>query len=944
MKHTTKYIFSVIAASLCIYTAQGQMPSDSLDNKVQPLVKIAYEEQPRWQVAGALSSVSGTDLQKSFTSNVATTLYGRIPGLWTAQGSGEPGNDSPSLLSRGISTFGGGSGMLFVIDGIPSTQDFFQQLVPQEIESITLLKDATATAIYGQRGANGVLMITTRRGQISPLKASFSAQYGIQQADRLPDFLGAYDYARLYNEARSNDGMDPMYSTDDLQHYRSHDNPLSYPDVNWYDQLLRQNAPLANYNFTARGGTNIVQYNVLFNAITNNGIYKRTENVSDFTKNQAYVRYNFRTNVDVALARRLSLMVTLSGSVEDKTTPGVNETTDAVFTEMASIPPNAFPVKVPNVAGGAGGNAMYSNPWADITESGYVSYRARTMQASAKLTGDLGFIVPGLKIAASLGFNSYFKSFSNKTRTYTRYSADGEKISGDETALVANENNAADWQNNVTQGFLTYNRTFNSLHYVDALLIAYYDNESHINNYIYNDPLNNTPMPFKNAGWGGHFSYGFDQRYVAEFSFGYSGYDNFAPGHRFGFFPAGAIGWVASNEKFLKDNQWLTYLKFRISYGLTGNYNTGSSRFPYLQYYEGGPTYFFGTANTGVGSYIQGPAATVDATWEKEKQANVGVELGLLKKINFKFDYFQRNRYDILDKPYSDIPDFLGLNLPNLNVGKVDNKGFETSLRYDGKKGDWSYFAEGSLWYAHNNITYRSEEPQPYDYLYTAGHPVNQMFGLEAIGFFADQNDITNSPKQTFADVQPGDIKYKDQNGDGVIDNNDMKAIGYPTPEFFAGLRLGLNYKGFDFDMFFQGAAHRSVYWSGMYYQAFQNYGKIASMALNRWAYDPDNGIDTRATATYPRLSSINNQNNYQNSTFWLKNGDYIKLRSVELGYSLPKQWVSSLRFENIRLFLNGTNLFSLDHMKGLMDPESSSGGIGYPVLRTFSAGLNIQL
>ena len=942
MKHTVKYILSVITASLCIYSAQGQTPSDTL--KEQPLVKIAFEELPGWQVTGALSSVGGTDLQKSFTSNVATTLYGRIPGLWTAQGGGEAGNDSPTLLSRGVSTFGGGSGMLIVIDGIPSTQSFFQQLTPQEIESVTLLKDAAATVIYGQRGANGVLMVTTRRGQISPLKASFSAQYGLQQADRLPDFLGAYDYARLYNEARHNDGMDPMYSADDLAHYRSHDNPLFYPDVNWYDQLLRSNAPLANYNFTARGGTEVVKYNVLFNAITNGGIYKRTANVSDFTKDQAYVRYNFRTNVDVALARRLSLMVTLSGSVEDKTTPGANETTDVVFNEMASIPPNAFPVKVPDVPGGAGGNSMYSNPWADIAESGYVSYRARTMQASAKLIGDLGFITPGLKIAASLGFNSYFKSFSNKTRTYTRYSPSGDVVSGVETPLVANENNAAEWRNNVSQGFITYNRTFNRLHYVDALLVAYYENQTLMNNYIWNDPANNTPMPYKNGGTGGHFSYSFDQRYVAEFSFGYSGYDNFAPGRRFGFFPAGALGWVASNEAFLKNNPWLTYLKLRLSYGLTGNYNTGSARFPYLQYYGGGGNYFLGPDNSGVSTLIQGASATPDATWEREKQANIGVELGLLKKINFKFDFFNRNRFDILDKPYSDIPDFLGLNLPNLNVGRVNNKGFETSLRYDGKKGDWTYFVEGSLWYAHNQITYRSEQPQPFDYLYSTGHPVGQMFGLVALGFFADQNDIDNSPKQTFANVQPGDIKYKDLNNDGVIDNNDMRAIGYPIPEFFGGLRLGCNYKNFDFDLFFQGSAHRSVYWNGMYFQAFQNYGKIASMALDRWAYDPDNGIDTRATANYPRLSSTNNQNNYQTSTFWLKNGDYLKLRSVELGYSFPKRWVSSLKFENIRLFLNGTNLFSLDHMQGLMDPESISGGVGYPVLRSFSAGLTIQL
>ncbi|MCD7974028.1 MAG: TonB-dependent receptor [Candidatus Azobacteroides sp.] len=932
MKYNIKNILSVIMAGMSFCAvSQAQEEVTGIPNPEDTSVEVAYGTQPEWQVTGAISSVKGDELSNSFTSNVANTLYGRLPGLIMQQGHGEPGADQPTMLSRGKATFTGNSDMLVIIDGLPSSITFFQQLTPQEIETVSLLKDASARAIYGNRAANGVLMVTTKRGVVAPLELNFSIQYGIQQAPRLPDFLGSYDYARLYNEALQNDGEAPRYSQEALDAYRTGSNPQQYPNVNWYRQVLRDVAPMANYNFNTKGGSEDVRYFVLFNVLDNRGLYKRTEKETEFTKNQSYIRYNFRTNIDIQLSKRLSMVANLGGTVEDKTNPGVDETAENVLRNAAAIPPNAFPA---SVNGSPGGSAMYSNPWADISRRGYVSYNGRAAQASARLIGDLGMITPGLSISGVVGFNSYFKSFSKKSREYARYGMDGTKY-GENTSYSGNERDAYQWRNYVLQGFLNYERTF-GVHGVDAMLMANYDDYSQTNNY--NDSSRSSVLPYKSAGMGGRVTYAFDKRYIAEFSFGYTGDDNLLRGKRFGFFPAASLGWVLSNESFLKNNSIVDFLKLRGSYGLTGNSDTGGSRFPYNQYYNWAG-YNLGTSNMGVDGLVQGTLANPDATWEKDKMWNIGVDATLIRNLSFSFDYFHQKRYDILAYPAGTVPDFFGGSVPYMNVGEVENKGFEAVVRYDGKSKEVEWFVEASGWFARNKILYSAEEPRLYDYLYRIGNRINQPFGLVAIGFFQDEEDIANSPVQTFADVQPGDIKYKDMNNDGVIDDNDQCPIGYNNyPELTMGFHAGVTYKGFDLDLFFQGAVNRSVYWDGKYYQAFQDNGSASSVALGRWTKE------TAASATYPRLSASDNQNNYAYSSFWMKNGNFLKLRSLELGYTLPKELTQKISIQKARVFFNGTNLFSIDNMEGMMDPESISGGIGYPVMRTFSLGLHIQL
>lgn len=892
--------------------------------------KVAYGMQPKWMTTGAVSSVRGNEL-KSFVPNIANMLNGRIPGLVVQQWGCEPGADSPAMNARGVNTYGSGTGLFIVIDGFQSTEAYFQQLTPQEIESITLLKDASATAIYGSKGANGVLLITTKRGTSDKIKINFSIQSGFQQPFRLPEFLGAYDYATLYNEALVNDGKSPFYTPMDLEAYKTGNDPIFHPDVDWYGTILRKAAPITNYNFTASGSNEYFRYFVLLNVLDDRSLYRKAGNVSDFSKNGTYTRYNFRTNIDVKLSKRLQGAITLGGTIEDKTNPGTSENTSGMFDLMSSIAPNAFPVYVST--GMYGGNSMYSNPLGDLMQTGYTSYNGRSLQAIFQLKGDLGFITPGLSVNGAVGFNTYFKSYSKKSRQYARYSVDRDNADeiiyttyGQNTSLAGDESSSSQWRDYSLQASLNYNRTFNGLHNIDAIYLGSY------NDYV----VTGTDLSYKNIAMGGRVTYSYDKRYIGEFSFGYNGTENFPKGHRFGFFPAGSLGWILSNEAFLKGNPILNYLKLRASYGIVGNDNIGGIRYMFDQYYDG-YGYHLGNSNNVQDGLVQGKLANPDVTWEKEKKFNVGFEATLVNKIDVSFDYFIQKRSNILSQPYRTVPDYLGISRPDINIGKVDNKGLETSIRYNGiGKKDLTYFVETSLWYAKNKVVYNAEAIQENEYLYGTGRIVGQPFVLEAIGFFKDEDDILKSPTQTFTDVRPGDIKYKDQNKDGKIDSNDYYPIGYTSmPQITLGLHGGITFKGFDMDIFFQGAANRTVYCGGKYYHAFQNDGKISSIALGRWT------PETAETATYPRLSSENNLNNYQASSFWQKNGNFLKLRSLEIGYTLPFQLSRKINLEKVRIFANGTNLFSLDHMDGFTDPETMSG---YPALRIISFGLSIQL
>ena len=887
---------------------------------------VAYGTQPAWTVSGAISTVNGSELLKSFTPDLGNTLYGRLSGLTVRQGGGEPGLDSPTLNARGLNTFGTGTGILVIVDGFESV---FNNLTPYEIETITLLKDASATAMYGSKGSNGVLLVTTKRGNESPLKVNFTVQQGFSSPTHLPKFLGSYDYAKLYNEGLVNDGKPEYYTTTDLDAYKNGTDPYFHPDVNWYNEVLRKTVPISNYNLNFAGGDKSIRYFVMLNVMNNNGLYIKSGDLSENSINSNYSRFNFRSNVDINVGKRLLASVIVGGSVEQKDNPASNNT-NALFNTMASIPPNAFPVYNPNKT--IGSSLLYSSPLGDILNKGFYSSNSRTYQAILKLTEQLDMITPGLSVSGAITFNNYFTYYSNKSRDYIKFSiskdAFGDSIYtpiGQNTSLTSNESTSSLWRNFAVQAFLNYNRTI-GLNKVDAMVMV---NQS-------NYTVGSNELPYNDAGMYGRATFTNNDKYIGEFSFGYNASEAFQKGHRWGFFPAVSVAWVASNEAFLKGNSLVNFLKIRGSYGMVGNDNIGGSRFPFYQDYDGGSSYYTGTSNSAVSTIGEGQIANANATWEKQKQMNFGLEATLLNRIDLSLDIFNQDRYDILATPYKTLPRFLGMSMPDLNVGKTNNKGFEAIVRYNSDQTkDLQYFVQADVWYAQNKIVYNAEATQLFDYLYRTGHQINQPFTYESLGFFKDAADISSSPKQPWQEVVPGDIKYKDQNGDGIIDQQDLYPIGNTSlPSLTAGVHLGLKYKGFDLDIMLQGVSGRTVFLGGNYFYAFQNNTKVSEIALGRWT------PATAASATYPRLSASNNLNNFRGSSFWQRDGSFLKLRSVELGYSLPETLVKKVKLDNARVFINGTNLFSWDHMD-FTDPETITG---YPAMRTISIGIRIHI
>lgn len=918
-----RYILIIILINIFfVASAQEGLTIDSLVNKK---VRIGYDSQSNWKRTSAMSTVSGEKLSKGFTSNLGNSLNGKLAGLTTIYGEGEPGVAIPWQLIRGHNTYNNGRAPLIIVDDF---ECFYEQLIPEEIESVSILKDAAATAIYGAKGANGVILITTKKGADGPMKVSFGAQYGLSKAKRLPEFVDSYTYASLYNEALANYGESPLYTNEQLAKYQNGSDPYLYPNVNWYDQVLRATAPLSEFNLTVSGGQNNVNYYVLLNMLTEAGLLKKTKQMTDFSNNSGYTRYNIRTNVDVKVTKNLTIDFKLGLTIADKTNPK-SLNTDGTFDLLSSIPSNSFPVYNPNMS--YGGNALYSNPWGDMLETGSYTSNKRTFQSVLRLTHKLDMILPGLSATAGIAFNNRFEGYSHKTRTYQRFaltqteSGDVYTSFGDNTSLSADESTGDKWRNFAFQGGLYYNQTFGK-HTVDGMLNYLLD--------TYTEGGNN--IAYKHLGGNGRLTYTYNKRYIGEFSFSYNGSNNYARGRRFGFFSALSAGWVISEENFMKELSAIDYLKLRGSYGKTGNDNIGAPRrFMYDPYYEGISGYFFGSSNAWMQTYAEGILANPDLTWEKEKQWNIGLDATVLKYLSFNLDIFKKNRFDILSQPNRTVPQLLGITLPYQNVGKVENKGIEFETGFDNcdASRDLELYANFNLGYATNKIKYNAETLHSYDYQNRTGRMIDQPFVLEAIGFFRDEADIENSPLHTFQSVKPGDVKYKDQNNDGIIDQNDFYPIGRnAVPEISYGFTFGFKYKGFDLDVFFQGLANRTVYLSGKNYEALQNNGNIPSIAKDRWTPEHTN-------ASYPSLSTKNNNNNFQSSTLWQRNGNFLKLRSLELGYSLNDNIIKKLKLKQIRFFINGSNLLTFDKVD-IADPERLSG---YPATMSVSIGANLK-
>lgn len=925
---------------------------------LEEVVVVGYGAQKKESVVGAISQVSNKELLQSPAANVSQAISGKIAGVITSQTSGAPGSDDTQIYIRGRATFAGDAQPLVLVDGVERE---FSQIAPDDIETISVLKDASATAVYGVRGANGVMLITTKRGKEQKPEVSLTANWQIQSPTRTDTYLDSYQSVMLLEEALANDGLPSQYSASDIEMFRrsvagelTGVDAMLYPNVDWYDEVLNSTAPAQRYNVSVRGGTKRMRYYASAELYDQQGLVKDLSNDAyGNSSSPSFRRYAFRANMDFFLIKDLTVSVNFGTRFEERGGPNSNESSSysEIFYEMNHTPGWLFPVSA-QVQNGEktetiyGGTSQYQNNIVGrLAEAGF--YRATNTINETNFIADykMDWLTPGLSVKGMLSFDYdsynrklYSKSFAtyqltdtsnpSELKSWNRFNSDGE--------LAGSQSHAADYKLYM-EAQVNYARTFGK-HDVTGMVL-----------YNQNDHRVNDELARRYQGLVGRATYAYDDRYLAEVNFGYNGSENFMKGRRFGFFPAFSVGWRVSNESFMeKYSNWLNNLKIRASYGQVGNdiysVNGVVQRFLYEEAWNQiANDYTFGTSGqTGIYE-AQYPNNRV--TWERAHKYNLGIEFGLFNGLlNGNVDVFYEKRNDILTT-YQTRPEWVGVNMAAGNLGKTTNKGYEIELKHHNTIGkDFDYTVGFTFSHAKNEITSKDEPALMTEYRKEEGHPIGQYYGLVCDGFVT-QADIDGGqlPTSTFGDVKVGDLKYRDMNNDGFIDERDETFIGYSdVPENMFALTLGANYKGWGFSIMFQGVNKVSRYYDAEAMYAFVNGGKVKEHHLQRW--DPAQSEEYNlANAKYPLLhyDSYGDHNQRQNS-FFLKNGAFVRLKNIELSYTLPKEWIKVVGMSNCRLYVNANNLVTWDHLDGLTDPESN-GSNRYPIMKTVNFGVNIN-
>ncbi|HVV04975.1 MAG TPA: SusC/RagA family TonB-linked outer membrane protein [Puia sp.] len=910
----------------------------------QTSVDGGLKKEKSWRYTGAAYTLPGKELTRMFTGNLLNTLQGRIPGLTVATGSGEPGYDNPGLYVRGQTSWNiDGSQVVVLLDGFQVDISALSAFSPFEIESITLLKDATGTAMYGLQGGAGVLSVRTKHGKdMARNEIVLNTRFGIQSPVQLPKVMNAYDYTRLYDQALTNDGLPQKYPDPTL--YKAVNDPF-HPNVDWYDKMLKNTSIIQDYNLSFRGGNQVAKYFVLMDYENYNGLYKNAKAISkDFGTNATYNKINLRANAEISVNKNLLLTANVSGVVEDRNTPS-GFTASQLFDRLLTLPAAAFPVKNPN--GTWGNSSVYNfNPVELLQQNGIYSGHTRTLQTDFTIRQKLDMLTPGLDLTAGVSFNNQYTGFYQTLYSVRSFEitkdnndmpvtdAGGNvvyKTIGNDVPQSSVDGGTQHWNRNTLQFGVDYNRSFGKST-VSGVVLARRQGYSKLGQFY----------AVRTQGLSGSFTYDYAKKYILDVSGAYMGSADFMPGKRYGFFPAAGLGWVISNEDFCKNSAAFTFLKLRTSYGSAGNISE-NYRFLYQAMATGASGWILGSSNASQSGMAITQYANPNATWELKTTFNVGVDMQLWNHLSVTLDAFSEKRTGVYEVPSAEAPAFAGFNLPYINSGEVHNKGVEAVIGYDNKTGDLEYHVGASFAYARNKIIKRSETAQPFDRLYQKGFPIGQERGLVFDGFYqaADFNPDgslkSGVAASSYANVSPGDLKFKDLDGNGVINAYDKQPIGYNAiPEITAGLDLGVKYRGFDLTAFLQGVMHRTVNLLSVAYNythPFVNNNNITQFSANSWT------TATAATATTPRLSTLSNPNNDQASDFWLRNGHYLKLRSIELGYTLPGKGVLK-RLNGVRVFVNGTNLFTFNKIDGL-EPENLS--MGYPLTKVVNFGFNMK-
>lgn len=885
------------------------------------------------ELTSAVSMIGSKSFENQTVINVGNALYGKFPGLMVLQNGGAPPT-SPTLFVRGLDTFNDNS-PLILVDGF---EQELSTLAASEIQNVTVLKDAAALAKYGQRGANGAILITTKRGSKNSdgLKVTASTSMGFTQPTQLPSFVGASVYAKARNETRINDGLPPLYSSADLQAFENSGSAL-YPNINWFNEVLRDRGARSNYNMTFQGGTGTARYFAMLNYDGDHGIFGPTERNDKYSTQLKYSRFRFRTNLDVDLTDNLLFKVDLSGNAVDHNSPGSG--TGQIFSSLYSVPAAIYPVRNPD--GSFGGNPSYaSNPWAMLTSTGYNQPNSREFTLNGKLRQDLSAWLDGLSVEIAARYTNFGHFAEGQTQSF-RYESfipqrDQSGAIVDTTINAYGQNTDLNFYSNVNQqhrfddvqGKIHYNNTFGENNTLDATVLFHQSTRA----------FEGRDNVYHRRNFFGNVHFGLKQKYFFDVSASYGGNNRLPAGQRYEIFPAVSASWMLSKESFLQDNSFIDRLKLQASWGMVGSDLLPSDN-PYERYFlEGAQGYWFKDSNQYRGGFAEGHLASTKFTDEISHKTNIGIDARFLGQLDLQFNVFYDRRTNILTSTDNRVSKVLGISPARESRGIVENKGLEAALGWQHTIGKLAYHIEGQFTYARNKIVNMEEQYRPYDYLKRTGEAVGQWFGLQAIGFFKDQNDIANSPRQEFSEVQPGDIKYKDQNGDGVINEFDEVPLGYSggAPEIYFSVDLGVNYKGFGLSALFQGTSRYTAYLNTpSVFRPMRNNNTIST-----YYYDRRWTPQTASSASYPRLSTNSNDNNFRPNSVWLSDNSYIKLRTLRLSYSLPASVVQPLKISNIKILLVGNNLFSIDKIP-VLDPEQLAAG--YPILRSYSAGLEIK-
>ena len=925
-------------------------------NKLEDVVVVGFGVQKKESLVGAVQSVKPSDLQTS-SSNLSTSFSGKIAGVIAVQKSGEPGADGANFWIRGISTFGSGQSPLLILDGVEITNQMLNNIPPETIESFSVLKDATATALYGSRGANGVMIITTKNGRDSEkMTINLRAEFGASAPTRVPKVADGITYMETFNEARTTRGEKPYYSNEKIMGTKLGLDPYVYPNVDWYDMLFKDCTFNQNFNFNMTGGAKKIDYFLNASVYNENGIMRKPE-ASKFDTNINAQKYLFQANVSADATKTTRVSLKMNTQLHYRHAP-IQSVSDLFAYAMTGMPCE-FPATLPGEesdtfvrfgTNNAWNSGFFTNPYAQLCR-GYGDQFRGHFTSALTVNQNLDFITKGLSATGMATF--YNRVYSAVYRSFTPFMYQLTDYNIDEAgnySYTSNSTNTGTTYLGTTRGKdgyrelafqakIDYARTFGK-HDVGATIV-YMQKERNMN---ISDKQEYAALPYRQQGLAGRVTYGFDKRYLFEANFGYNGSENFAAGKRFGFFPSVAVGWVISNEPFWKGiKEQVNLFKLRASYGLVGNdviSKDYADRFPYLTTVDMGQGYDVYIGNNFERKY--GPILSVygnpNATWEESRKLDIGVEIGLFDSLNIIFDWFKEKRSGIFMQRTS-LPSTFGMSgiTPWANIGKVDNSGVDISVDYNKAfSKDLILSLRGTFTYAHNEIVEMDEPKYKWAYQYKAGHPINSIQCLIAEGLFRDEEEIASSPSQdiyaTTYPIRPGDVKYRDLNDDKIIDDNDMCWTGNPTvPEIIYGFGFSLKYKGFDCSAFFQGQGKVSIL---MY-----NYHPFATAAtpgsgLMQWIADEHwSEDDPNPKALYPRLSPLWNNNNTKASTLYVRNGKMLRLKTAEIGYTYKK----------MRVYVSGTNLLTFAPFK-YWDPEKGSGnGLGYPLQRTYNLGFQFN-